>query len=98
MRRKSNEPAPAAPEPPTLGRPCYTKFSIQQPKAFILSSVIKNVIATCGKRSKGLALGPVEVTGAGCAVCGAAAAGGFAGCAPAGALATSGASACSGIP
>lgn len=78
MRRKSNEPAPAAPEP-TLGRPCYTKFSIQQPKVFILSSIIKNVIATCGKRSKGLALGPVEVIGAGCAVCGAAAAVGFAG-------------------
>jgi len=37
-------------------------------------------MATCGKRSKGLALGPVEVIGAGCAVCGAAAAaGGFAG-------------------
>jgi len=56
-------------------------------------------MATCGKRSKGLALGPVEVIGAGCAVCGAAAAaGGFAGWAPAGALATRGASACSGIP
>jgi len=61
-----------------LGRPCYTKFSIQ-PKGFIFSSIIKNVKATCGKRSKGLALGPVEVTGADCAVCGAAAAGGFVG-------------------
>jgi len=77
LRRKSNEPAPAAPAP-TLGRPCYTKFSIQ-PKGSIFSSINKCVITTCGKRSKGLALGPVEVTGAGCSVCGAAAAGGFAG-------------------
>jgi len=96
LRRKSNEPAPAAPEP-TLGRPCYTKFSLQ-PKGSIFFSIIKYVITTCGKRSKGLALGPVVVTGAGCAVCGAAAAGGFAGWAPAGVLATSGTSACSGIP
>lgn len=55
------------------------------------------MIATCGKRSRGLALGPLEVTGAGCAACGAAAAG-FAGCALAGTRDTGGASACSGIP
>jgi hypothetical protein len=56
-----------------------------------------NAITTWGKRSKGLAFGPLEGTAAGCAGCGGWA-GAFAGDPLAGTRATGGTSACSGIP